>query len=214
MSGDQLSSLIQEMQAVIGDALLCPPLVVSIAGLPPESITRASDPAHRSLIALPEDTLTLPRFRAIFLKRRLPLVVCLADRLQYQWSPKELAKKYGSSKCVIEDCESGDQVPATLADFLKKMDVSPTDGPIWKIKASRLTVLFLDFTENQAWQDWPPKSHLQKTHGDLFSDFIGALPLPDYTHPDGPLNLASMYPKNCLQPDLGKSVLFLCQFFA
>ena len=45
---------------------------------------------------------------------------------------------------------------------------------------------------------------LAETYPELFEDFLGALPVPEYTQRTGFFNLATHFPSNfAVQPDLG-----------
>jgi hypothetical protein len=44
----------------------------------------------------------------------------------------------------------------------------------------------------------------------LGNDFINALPMQEYCHPKGPLNLASQLPGELGKPDLGPNMYFAC----
>lgn len=52
-------------------------------------------------------------------------------------------------------------------------------------------------------KDWPPHSDFKTEFPKLFEDFERALPFPEYTTRDAPLNLASRFPPDWIRPDLG-----------
>lgn len=59
-------------------------------------------------------------------------------------------------------------------------------------------------------QNWPHSSDLASWQPDLYEDFVRALPLPDYTRPDGVRNLASMVPLNDRTIEMGPK--FFCSY--
>ncbi|CAL1387906.1 unnamed protein product [Linum trigynum] len=53
-------------------------------------------------------------------------------------------------------------------------------------------------------KDWPPSKMFDENLPRHGLEFICCLPFKEYTHPiDGPLNLSTKMPKECLKPDLG-----------
>ncbi len=52
-------------------------------------------------------------------------------------------------------------------------------------------------------REWPPSGDLAEVYPDRYSDFTAHLPIPDYTHREGQLNLASRLPSFFVRPDLG-----------
>jgi lysine-specific demethylase 3 len=52
-------------------------------------------------------------------------------------------------------------------------------------------------------KDWPPGQDFSELLPTRFNDLMKALPLPEYTHRNGPLNLAVRLPEYFLRPDLG-----------
>ena len=52
-------------------------------------------------------------------------------------------------------------------------------------------------------QDWPPGDDFAELLPTRYSDLMKALPLPDYTHRAGRLNLAGRLPDCFVRPDLG-----------
>ena len=52
-------------------------------------------------------------------------------------------------------------------------------------------------------KDWPPGDDFSDLLPHRFTDLMQALPLPDYTHRIGILNLASRLPDFLVRPDLG-----------
>ncbi|KAK9852829.1 hypothetical protein WJX84_001117, partial [Apatococcus fuscideae] len=49
------------------------------------------------------------------------------------------------------------------------------------------------------YQTWDPETPLQRHH----QDFLEMLPIPEVTHPQGPLNLHGYFPELTIKPDLG-----------
>lgn len=52
-------------------------------------------------------------------------------------------------------------------------------------------------------KDWPPGDDFSDMLPTRFADLMQALPLPEYTHRNGRLNLASRLPDFFVRPDLG-----------
>lgn len=52
-------------------------------------------------------------------------------------------------------------------------------------------------------REWPPLGDLAEAHPDRYADFTEHLPLPEYTHREGQLNLAARLPSFFVRPDLG-----------
>ena len=52
-------------------------------------------------------------------------------------------------------------------------------------------------------QDWPPGDDFAELLPTRFSDLMKALPLAEYTHRNGRLNLAGRLPECFVRPDLG-----------
>lgn len=52
-------------------------------------------------------------------------------------------------------------------------------------------------------KDWPPGDDFSEILPTRFQDLMNALPLPDYTHRDGKLNLTARLPSYFVPPDLG-----------
>lgn len=52
-------------------------------------------------------------------------------------------------------------------------------------------------------KDWPPGDDFSDIMPNHFDDLMQALPLPEYTHRHGKLNLASRLPDFLVRPDLG-----------
>lgn len=51
--------------------------------------------------------------------------------------------------------------------------------------------------------DWPPGDEFSEVMPSRYDDFMKVLPLPQYTHREGVLNMASRLPDCFVQPDLG-----------
>lgn len=52
-------------------------------------------------------------------------------------------------------------------------------------------------------KDWPPGDDFSDIMPNHFDDLMQSLPLPEYTHRHGKLNLASRLPDFLVRPDLG-----------
>ena len=52
-------------------------------------------------------------------------------------------------------------------------------------------------------KDWPPTKDFNELLPEHFADLMNNLPINEYTHREGSLNLASNLPKYFCKPDLG-----------
>ncbi|XP_050529543.1 uncharacterized protein LOC126899059 isoform X2 [Daktulosphaira vitifoliae] len=109
------------------------------------------------------------------------------------WHPKSFSKDFGQYKNDLVDCSTGRIVS-------NKMMKQFWDG--FENENDRLT----DSSGNKMLlklKDWPVTADFAETLPDRFDDLMRALPLKDYTHRDGKLNLASRLPDCFVRPDLG-----------
>jgi hypothetical protein len=65
----------------------------------------------------------------------LPAVV---GPIQYQghWGPEYFIERYGTESVTLEDCETGETKPTTVADFFQSLLITDRRTHIWKLKVS------------------------------------------------------------------------------
>ncbi|KAK6185777.1 hypothetical protein SNE40_007932 [Patella caerulea] len=109
------------------------------------------------------------------------------------WRPESFSKEFGHIDNDLVNCRSGNVIIGhPMCDFwdgfeyLNKRPTDDEDEPmLLKLK------------------DWPPGDDFSDLLPTRFHDLMQALPLPDYTHRQGKLNLASRLPDFLVRPDLG-----------
>lgn len=128
-------------------------------------------------------------------KRGQPVLVSLANKQMNLdlWKPHMFSEEFGSIENEVVNCRTGDVIIGhTMSEFwdgfdvLKKRPVDSDQEPmLLKLK------------------DWPPGDDFSELLPSRFQDLMKALPLPEYTHRNGKLNLASRLPDFSVRPDLG-----------
>ena len=127
--------------------------------------------------------------------RGQPVIMCNASEHlnKHLWHPEAFLKDFGHLKHDLVNCLSGKVIPkAQLTEFWKGFQ---TIGQRLKDKNGTPMLLKL--------KDWPPTEDIANYMPNRFNDLINAYPLPEYTHREGALNLASYLPDYCLKPELG-----------
>ncbi|KAH8829753.1 hypothetical protein DL96DRAFT_1590275 [Flagelloscypha sp. PMI_526] len=111
-------------------------------------------------------------------------------QLDLPWGPKHLTDKYGDQPCAIYDCQTEKSRASTVGGFFKLFTrPAQLDGRRQK--------------ESLKLKDWPPTTEFRKAFEAEYLDFVKHVPMPDYVRPDGRMNVASMFPEECVKPDLG-----------
>lgn len=133
--------------------------------------------------------LTEEIFTPLWAKGQTVVVTGLLDIFQFQWTPDEFIRRYGSQTCHVVDCYDNNQTPIAMnvERFFSQFGHYDGRKTCWKLK------------------DWPPTSLFSTEFPELFKDFADAVPVPNYTRRDGVLNLAAHYPTNpeVVVPDIG-----------
>jgi [histone H3]-dimethyl-L-lysine9 demethylase len=128
-------------------------------------------------------------------KRGQPVIV--ADILKFMdkdlWNPESFIKDYGDEKNDLINCVTGKIVPNQL--MRKFWEGFDNIGKRLKDENQEPMLLKL--------KDWPPGEDFAELLPMRFTDLMKALPLPEYTHRNGKLNLASKLPDCFVRPDLG-----------
>ncbi|KZT26000.1 hypothetical protein NEOLEDRAFT_1050237, partial [Neolentinus lepideus HHB14362 ss-1] len=124
-------------------------------------------------------------FRSFWSKGQPILVKNVLHNMQGIWSPKYFTDTYGSDAVSVVDCETNHSSRTTVRDFFQDFELGICDGNALKLK------------------DWPPDTEFSTKFPQLYKAFIDALPVPDFTRPDGICNLTAHFPLNGVVPDLG-----------
>uniref|UniRef100_A0A0C9R3V8 [histone H3]-dimethyl-L-lysine(9) demethylase n=1 Tax=Fopius arisanus TaxID=64838 RepID=A0A0C9R3V8_9HYME len=109
------------------------------------------------------------------------------------WHPDAFARDFGDEKNDLVNCMNGNLVPNQpmkkfwegFENFSKRLKDDKGNPMLLKLK------------------DWPPGDDFAELLPSRFADLMKVLPLSEYTHRDGRLNLASRLPSCFIRPDLG-----------
>ncbi|KAI1783267.1 hypothetical protein LXA43DRAFT_903881 [Ganoderma leucocontextum] len=121
-----------------------------------------------------------------------PIVVTgVEKRLQGCWAPNDFISDYRDQKVTVIDYTDATEARhrQTVGEFFSYLSTPTIGGRALKLK------------------DWPPQKSFKEAFPDLYDAFCTGVPCPDLACPNGILNLASHFPKNCVPPDLGMSCL-------
>ncbi|XP_015924626.2 lysine-specific demethylase 3B [Parasteatoda tepidariorum] len=128
-------------------------------------------------------------------KRGQPVIIAdVGTRLDSSlWSPESFLKEFGDSKTDFLNCLCGTLMPnQLLRKFWEGFDninkrMKDDDGESMVLKLV----------------DWPPADEFSDILPTRHDDLMKVLPLKQYTHREGVLNMASRLPECFVQPDLG-----------
>ncbi|BDA43691.1 probable lysine-specific demethylase 3B at C-terminar half [Coccomyxa sp. Obi] len=120
-------------------------------------------------------------------------VVVRCVRKGYPWDPATMGRatteknsRFGQDREIeVIDCEDWNVETMKQGTFFKLYEKDNEEGTMYKLK------------------DWPPNAHFSQRLGRHNQDFMEMLPMPEYSHPRGPLNLVSYLEDNSVKPDLG-----------
>ncbi|XP_062862886.1 probable JmjC domain-containing histone demethylation protein 2C [Trichomycterus rosablanca] len=108
------------------------------------------------------------------------------------WKPEDFSKEFSSLHSDFYNCRDGSITNTCVKDFWDSFeDVSKRpksakgDTAVYRLK------------------DWPSGEEFLALMPSRYEDVIKSLPIPEYTGPDGALNLASRLPTFFIRPDLG-----------
>jgi len=128
-------------------------------------------------------------------KRGQPVIVSdIAKMLDVDlWHPDSFARDFGDEKNDLVNCMTGNLVPNQpmrkfwegFENFSKRLKDERGNPMLLKLK------------------DWPPGEDFAELLPSRFMDLMKVLPLSEYTHRNGRLNLASRLPNCFVRPDLG-----------
>jgi len=109
------------------------------------------------------------------------------------WHPDSFARDFGEDKNDLINCMTGNLVPnQPMRKFWEGFEHFSR-----RLKDDRGNPMLLKL------KDWPPGEDFAEMLPSRFSDLMRVLPLAEYTHRTGRLNLASRLPECFVRPDLG-----------
>lgn len=134
-------------------------------------------------------------------KRGQPVVVAEVNKHldMSLWHPDGFCRDFGDVKNDLVNCKTGVVLPNQpmrkfwegFENFSKRMKDDEGDYMLLKLK------------------DWPPGEDFSELLPSRFRDLMKTLPLHQYTHRNGVLNLAGRLPDCFVRPDLGPKILSL-----
>ncbi|XP_044761526.1 lysine-specific demethylase 3B isoform X2 [Coccinella septempunctata] len=148
-------------------------------------LLRLIDPTHKENYKIFQDQW----------KRGQPVIVSDVDRLLNKdlWNPDSFARDFGEDKNDLINCMTGNLVPnQPMKKFWEGFDHFEK-----RLKDDRGNPMLLKL------KDWPPGEDFAEMLPTRFQDLMEVLPLGEYTHRNGRLNLASRLPDCFVRPDLG-----------
>uniref|UniRef100_A0A1Y1LQ77 [histone H3]-dimethyl-L-lysine(9) demethylase n=2 Tax=Photinus pyralis TaxID=7054 RepID=A0A1Y1LQ77_PHOPY len=128
-------------------------------------------------------------------KRGQPVLVSDVAKLLNRdlWNPESFARDFGDEKNDLINCMNGNLVPnQPMRKFWEGFDHFSK-----RLKDERGNPMLLKL------KDWPPGEDFAEMLPSRFNDLMKVLPLSEYTHRSGKLNLASRLPDCFVRPDLG-----------
>lgn len=128
-------------------------------------------------------------------KRGQPILVKGVDeRLNMDlWHPDAFCRDFGEIRNDLVDCRSG----AIIKNLPMKKFWEGFESFEKRLKDDNGEYRLLKL------KDWPPGEDFSEMLPKRFHDLMDGLPLPEYTHRDGILNLAGRLPSWFVRPDLG-----------
>ncbi|KAL5022479.1 hypothetical protein ScPMuIL_001634 [Solemya velum] len=128
-------------------------------------------------------------------KRGQPVLVSGVDKCldRELWKPATFRKQFGHLKNDLVNCRTGVvMIGHPMSDFWDGLECL---GERLLDENDETMLLKL--------KDWPPGDDFSDILPSHFDDLMQTLPLPEYTHRTGQLNLASRLPDFFVRPDLG-----------
>ncbi|KEP50096.1 Jmjd1a protein [Rhizoctonia solani 123E] len=154
------------------------PRVSHYGRLDPASVP--SHPVHHFSKTLSEE-----EFRPLWARGEAIVVQDLLSEFKLNWTPEYFTSEYGEQRCMVVNCTDNKDVEMMVKEFFEMFGKVDREAGILKLK------------------DWPAQADFKDDFPKLYDDFMGALPVPNYTRRDGILNLASHFATNAIAPDLG-----------
>ncbi|XP_043912400.1 probable JmjC domain-containing histone demethylation protein 2C isoform X1 [Protopterus annectens] len=113
------------------------------------------------------------------------------------WKAEVISQEFGDHHADSINCKDGTISDTNIKEFWEGFeDITKRQ----KLKSGEHSVLKL--------KDWPSGEEFKTMMPSRYDDFIANLPLPEYTDPEGRLNLASHLPGFFVRPDLGPRICF------
>ncbi|XP_054716696.1 lysine-specific demethylase 3B-like [Uloborus diversus] len=109
------------------------------------------------------------------------------------WHPDAFCRDFGEVRNDLVDCMTG----AVIKNLPMKRFWEGFQNFNKRLKDDNGEYMLLKL------KDWPPGEDFSEKLPSRFKDLMQALPLPEYTHRDGVLNLAGRLPSWFVRPDLG-----------
>nr|XP_014344947.1 PREDICTED: probable JmjC domain-containing histone demethylation protein 2C isoform X3 [Latimeria chalumnae] len=127
-------------------------------------------------------------------RRGLPVLVSGVHKKMNSnlWKAELISQEFGDQQADLLDCKDGIISNANIKEFWDGFE-DITKRP--KVKSGETVVLKL--------KDWPSGEDFRVMMPSRYDDFMKMLPLPEYSNPEGNLNLASYLPGFFVRPDLG-----------
>ncbi|XP_036140897.1 lysine-specific demethylase 3A isoform X2 [Monomorium pharaonis] len=128
-------------------------------------------------------------------KRGQPVIVSDVSKAldMNLWHPDSFARDFGDEKNDLVNCMTGNLVPnQPMRKFWEGFEYYSK-----RLKDERGNPMLLKL------KDWPPGEDFAELLPSRFNDLMKVLPLSEYTHRNGRLNLASRLPNCFVRPDLG-----------
>ena len=128
-------------------------------------------------------------------KRGQPVIVSDVSKALDKdlWHPDSFARDFGDEKNDLVNCMTGNLVPnQPMRKFWEGFEHFSK-----RLKDDRGQPMLLKL------KDWPPGEDFAELLPSRYADLMKALPLSEYTHRTGRLNLASRLPDCFVRPDLG-----------
>jgi len=133
-------------------------------------------------------------FREVWVRGQPVIVSHVADKLNKQlWSPEAFLKDFSELKNDLVNCMTG----RILANQPMKKFWEGFECVGKRLKDEKGNPMLLKV------KDWPPGEDFAESLPSRFLDLMNCLPLKEYTHRTGRLNLASRLPPNFARPYLG-----------
>lgn len=107
------------------------------------------------------------------------------------WTPESFSADFGEKKHDVVNCINGDVISIPMKKFWDGFN------PLKRQKDDKGQPMLLKL------KDWPPDENFATMLPERFDDLMDALPLKEYTHRNGRLNLAGRLPSCFVRPDLG-----------
>ncbi|KAF8930575.1 hypothetical protein BGZ47_000487 [Haplosporangium gracile] len=145
----------------------------------PATVAVQKDSTKRGHYRLPvqydASNLDLKTFRHYWQQGKVLQVKGVGKRLKRSWTPKYLVSEHGEAQVDVIRCQDAKTKVMNMAKYFLNYFDDHKNTDVWKMG------------------DWPEEP-FHKVLPELFEDLMQALPLPEYTNPNGVFNLAKYFP--------------------